>query len=105
MSACSYQLIPDDILLLVLETDFNRNGKSTLPKWRLVNSNCCRLASRFLFKNLRLNFSTFLPSQKLEAARAIHLLQCLDVNPNIAHVVKQLALEGSFEVNKDNDKM
>lgn len=101
----SYQLLPDDILLLIVEADFTRNGKPALPKWRLVNSNCCRLASRSLFKNLRLNFSSFLPSQKFEAARALHLLQCLDTNPDIARVVKQLTLEGSFEVDENNDEM
>lgn len=98
----SYQLLPDDIFLLIVEADFGLNGKPALPKWRLVNRNCCRLASQFLFKNLRFNFSSFLPSQKLEAARAVRLLQCLDMNPDIAHVVKQLALEGSFEVDKHN---
>lgn len=98
----SYQLLPDDIFLLIVEADFGLNGKPALPKWRLVNRNCCRLASRFLFKNLRFNFSSFLPSQKLEAARAIRLLQCLDMNPDIAHVVKQLTLEGSFEADKHN---
>jgi hypothetical protein len=105
MSTYSYQLLPDDILLLVVEADFGRNGKSALPKWRLVNRNCCRLASQLLFKKLRFNFSAFLPSQKLEAAKAIHLLRCLDANPDTARMVKWLTLEGSFEVGKDNNEI
>lgn len=105
MSTSSYQLLPDDILLLVVEADFSRNGKSELSKWRLVNSNCCRLASRLLFERLRLNFSSFLPSQKLEAAKAIRLLQCLEANPDIANMVKELTLEGSVEVGKGNSEM
>lgn len=105
MSTSLYQLLPDDILLLVVEADFSRNGKSALSKWRLVNSNCCKLASRLLFKTLRLNFSTFLPSQKLEAAKAVHLLRCLNANPDITHMVKELTLEGSFEVGEDNSEV
>lgn len=105
MSTPSYQLLPDDILLLIVEADFSRNGKSALSKWRLVNSNCSRLASRSLFKTLRLNFSASLPLQKIKSAKAIQLLRCMDANPEIAHMVKELTLEGSFEVGKDNEEM
>ncbi|KAH8146423.1 uncharacterized protein LAJ45_09616 [Morchella importuna] len=96
----SYQLLPDDVLFLILEADCNTNGKSTLFKWRLVNSIYSRFASGLLFKTQSITFGCNINS-KNTLSKSVESLRFLDANPRITQMIRKLTLRGFISTGDD----
>lgn len=100
MTMASYQLLPDDVLFLILEADCNTNGKSTLFKWRLVNSIYSRFASGLLFKTQSITFGCNINS-KNTLSKSVESLRFLDANPRITQMIRKLTLRGFISTGDD----